>query len=75
MVIRDRTLTQGWASRIHRTARFAGVRWWSYYDPRWGSIGLWELSGLTVRSVEVLDDLDQPAVVEAAEVLNRVRRR
>jgi hypothetical protein len=51
------------------------VRWWSYYDPCWGSIGLWELSGLTVRSVEVLHDLDQPAVVEAADVLNRVRRR
>lgn len=74
VVTRDRSVTQGWALRIHRSARFVGVRWWSYYDPRWGSLGLWDLAGLTVRSVEVLDDLDQPSVVEAAEVLNRLRR-
>jgi len=75
VVTRDRTVTQGWAARIFEQGRFAGVRWWSYYDPRWGSFGLWDTADLRVVATEVLDSLDHPAVVEAADVLCRVIRR
>ena len=52
-----------------------GVRWWSYYDPRWGSFGLWDTSSLTVEEAEVLDSVDHPAFAEAADVLWRVIQR
>lgn len=70
VVTRDRAVTQAWAARIFDGGGFAGVRWWSYYDPQWGSFGLWDVSGLRVREVSVLT-LDHPAVVEAAGVLSR----
>lgn len=75
VVTRDRTVTQGWAARIFEERRFAGVRWWSYYDPRWGSYGLWDTTELRVVGAEVLDSVDHPAFVEAADVLCRVVRR
>lgn len=73
VVTRDRSVTQRWAADIHGRGSFAGVRWWSYYDPRWGSYGLWDVSALRVASVTVLDDVEQPDFVAAAEVLNRLR--
>lgn len=75
VVTRERGVTQGWAARIFEQRRFAGVRWWSYYDPRWGSYGIWDTTGLRVRRADILDSLDHPAVVEAADVLCRVIRR
>lgn len=74
VVTRDRHVTQHWSATIFARAEFAGVRWWSYYDPRWGSYGLWDVGAVRVASVTVLDDIDQPDVVAAADVLNRVRR-
>jgi len=74
VVTRERTVTQRWASALFARSEFAGVRWWSYYDPRWGSYGLWDVATLRVTSVTVLDDVDQPDVVAAADVLNRIRR-
>ena len=73
VVTRDRAVTQAWAARIFDGGGFAGVRWWSYYDPQWGSLGLWDVSALKVREVTVLT-LDHLAVVEAAAVLNRPLR-
>ncbi len=73
VVTRDRRTTQGWALRIHSTGSYAGVRWWSYRDPSWGSIALWHRAGLSVASVEPLT-VDHPAVLGAAEVLNRPLR-
>jgi hypothetical protein len=70
VVLRDRRVTQAWALRIFGERRWSGIRWWSYYDPRWGSHGVWDVEGLQVDTVEALT-LDHPAVVEAAEVLNR----
>jgi RES domain. len=74
VVTRDRTVTQHWAAAIFERDEFAGVRWWSYYDPRWGSIGMWDLAALALADVRVLDDIDQPEVVQAADVLARLRR-
>lgn len=70
VVTRDRSLTQAWALRIFREDRWAGVRWWSYYDPRWGSHGIWAVDALHLEHVEGLT-LDHPGLLEAAEVLNR----
>lgn len=70
VVSRDRARTQGWAARIYADAEYAGVRWWSYYDPRWGSFGLWDITGIRVAGVAPLA-LDHPAVTEAADVLLR----
>ncbi|HEV7193646.1 MAG TPA: RES domain-containing protein [Jatrophihabitantaceae bacterium] len=75
VVTRERTVTQGWAARVFEQGRFAGVRWWSYYDPRWGSYGLWDTTALRVAGAEVLDSVDHPAFVEAADVLCRVVQR
>ncbi|MDP9093734.1 MAG: hypothetical protein M3N95_12580 [Actinomycetota bacterium] len=49
------------------------MRWWSYYDPRWGSFGLWNVGAVSVRNVEVMTSIDQPDFVAAAEVLCRPR--
>jgi hypothetical protein len=70
VVTRDRAVTRAWALRIFDEHRWGGIRWWSYYDPRWGSHGIWAVDGLTVDDVEVLT-LDHDAILEAAEVLNR----
>ena len=75
VVTRDRSVTQRWAARIFEQRTFVGVRWWSYYDPRWGSYGIWDTTGLRVRSAEILDSVEHPAVIEAAEILCRVVRR
>jgi len=73
VVTRARDVTQPWALAIFQQRRWIGVRWWSYYDARWYSYGLWELRGLTVSAVVPLT-LDHAAVVEAAQVLRRPRR-
>lgn len=72
VVSSDRAVTQRWARTIAAQQRWDGVRWWSYYDPRWYSYGLWDRRHLTVTSVEPLS-LEHPAVVEAAIVLRRPR--
>lgn len=72
VVTRDRTVTQAWALRAFGKKRWVGLRWWSYYDPRWYSYGLWDRRHLTVAGIEPLS-LDHPAVVEAATVLRRPR--
>jgi hypothetical protein len=70
VVTRDRQVTQAWALRVFDQRRWAGIRWWSYHDPHWGSHGIWAVEDLQVENVEALT-LDHPAVAEAAEVLNR----
>lgn len=70
VVTRDRSITQAWALRVFEQEAFAGVRWWSYYDPEWGSYGLWDCSRLAVKDVQLLT-IAHPAVRAAAEVLVR----
>ena len=72
VVTRDREVTQAWALRAFRRKRWIGIRWWSYYDPRWYAYGLWDRRQLTASGVEPLT-LDHPAAVEAARVLGRAR--
>lgn len=76
VVTRDRTTTQAWAARAHGEDRWAGVSWWSYYDPDWTSCGLWcppgasLIEGLSVVGVEELGG-EHPAVGEAGHALLR----
>ncbi|HEX9823517.1 MAG TPA: RES domain-containing protein [Actinomycetota bacterium] len=73
VVTRDRTVTQRWALDVFREGRWAGARWWSYHDPRWGSFGVWAVERLRVVDVEPLSR-DHPAVREAGSVLLRLWR-
>lgn len=71
VVTRDRTVTQAWARRLYDARTFAGVRWWSYYNPDWGSIGLWNTDALTVMDIAVLT-VEHPAFVAAAGEITRI---
>jgi hypothetical protein len=70
VVSRDYTRTREWARRIYHEGSWVGVRWWSYYDPRWSSCGIWETGRLSLVDVRVLR-LDDAAVVEAARTIAR----
>lgn len=39
VVTRDRQMTQAWAAAIHAEGSWAGISWWSYYDPEWRPAG------------------------------------
>jgi hypothetical protein len=76
VVTRDRAVTQRWALAIYEQQRWAGVRWWSYYDPKWYSYALWDITGLVPRMDAIRPlTIDDPAVIEAAETLRRPRQR
>jgi hypothetical protein len=73
VVSRDRRLTQAWARSVYDEKRWEGVRWWSYYDPRWYSYGLWQARNLKVSKSEPLTSSHQ-ASIEAARTIHRVWR-
>jgi hypothetical protein len=71
VVALDRSVTQAWAARIYRTKKWIGIAWWSRYDSRWQSIGLWQRRDLRlVKTPEVLY-LEHAAVRKAATLLPR----
>jgi hypothetical protein len=70
IVSRDYARTRDWARRIYQGGDWSGVRWWSYYDPRWASVGLWRVDGLRLLEARVLR-LDDGAVMEAARTIAR----
>ena len=71
VVTRNRSVTQTWARELFDAGELAGVRWWSYYNPDWGSVGLWDIAALTVTDVVVLT-IDHPAFVAAAGEVIRI---
>ncbi|MGA8027688.1 MAG: RES family NAD+ phosphorylase [Bryobacteraceae bacterium] len=70
VVTRDYTRSRAWARRIYNRRKWAGVQWWSYYDSRWTSAGLWDISALTVEGVELLR-LADVAMIEASRIIAR----
>jgi RES domain len=70
IVSRDYTRSRAWARSIFEQGRWFGVRWWSYYDPRWASFGLWNIDRLQLEEVKLLR-LDDPAFVEASRTIAR----
>lgn len=76
VVTRNRQVTQTWAAEVHAEEQWAGISWWSYYDPDWVAGGLWCPPGdgaiprLSVVDVEPLDR-GHRAIVEAGRSLLR----
>lgn len=71
VVTRNRNTTQAWARELFDTDEFAGVRWWSYHNPDWGSVGLWDTAALTIADIFVLS-ADHPVFVAAAAEIVRI---
>jgi hypothetical protein len=70
VVSRDYAVTRAWARHLYRLGRWQGVSWWSYYDSRWTSIGLWNLDGLTVETIRPIS-IEDAALGEAGRVIAR----
>jgi RES domain len=70
VVSRDYARTRAWARRIFESRAWAGISWWSYYDPRWTSVGLWKTDRLSVAEVRELR-LDDAALLDAARIIVR----
>lgn len=73
IVTRDYSVSRAWALEIFRKKKWIGVRWWSYYDPRWSSFGLWDVRKLKLQEVAPLR-IDSPALREAAITIARTIR-
>lgn len=67
---RDYARTRAWARRIYHEGGWSGLQWWSYYDPRWASVALWDLGGIEVEDVRKLR-LDDASVGEASRTILR----
>lgn len=70
VVSRDYMRSKAWARRIYEERKWAGVRWWSYYDARWASFGLWDIRDLKLEYVRILH-LDDPDMQEAGRIIAR----
>jgi hypothetical protein len=72
VVSRDRASTQQWARSMHDSGDYAGLSWWSFYEPRWASFGLWDISGLAVSGEPEPLTMDHDAIQDAAALIRRV---
>jgi hypothetical protein len=71
VVTRNRALTQAWARTIFERGRHIGASWWSYYEPDWVVVGLWERNGITVVGSAELLNVDHASVRNAAATIAR----
>lgn len=71
VITRDRRSTQELALRIYRRRRFAGVTWWSYYNPDWPICGLWNVAQLRLLGEPMALSATAPAVQRAAAAIVR----
>jgi hypothetical protein len=73
VVTRERSITQAWASRIQTAGMYCGVSWWSFYDPLWQSIALWDISQLSqVGPPRVLSVHDAEVQRAATAIVRRL---
>jgi hypothetical protein len=72
VVSRDRASTQQWARSMYESGDCAGLSWWSFYEPRWASFGLWDISGLTLSGEPEPLTMAHDAVQDAAALIRRV---
>jgi hypothetical protein len=70
VVSRDYARTRAWARGIYERGEWAGIRWWSYYDSRWASFGLWAIEQLILEEVKMLT-LGDAALRDAAHTIIR----
>ncbi len=71
VVTRDREKTQSWAAAIFALNRYAGAEWWSYYDPDWPVVGLWDRSHVTVAGTPQIITATTPLVESTAASIVR----
>ncbi|WP_323958862.1 hypothetical protein [Arthrobacter sp. JZ12] len=57
---------------MYDTGDYSGVSWWSYYEPRWASFGLWDISGLAVDGSPEPLTLTHPSLEEASRIIRRL---
>lgn len=73
VVTPDYETSRAWAARIHDAGASVGVSWWSWYDSRWHSYGLWNIDGL-VASVVVDIEASMSVIERSAMSINKVLR-
>lgn len=71
VVTKDRSVTQAWATKIHGNGAYAGISWWSYYEPSWQSVGVWSHADLRLSSDPELLSTRDPRVRSAALAIKR----
>ena len=71
VVTLDRAVTQSWALKVFKSGQSAGISWWSYYNPDWACVGLWDLSKLKTTHIDALG-LDNTWVDEASRATNKL---
>lgn len=71
VITRERTATQTWALHIFEQRRFAGIRWWSCHESRWGAVGWWNVQSLRKSTVTIQPlSLGDESLQEAARTLS-----
>ncbi len=70
VVSRDYSRTRRWAQSIFDRKTWVGVRWWSFYDSRWASFGIWDVRKLRLAEVQPVY-AGHPAVEAAARIIAR----
>lgn len=71
IVTRDRATTQAWAATIFDLNRYSGAEWWSYYNPDWPVVGLWDCSRITLIGLPEIITAASPVVESAAAAIVR----
>ena len=70
IVTRDYARSRAWARLIYDQKVWIGVRWWSYCNPGWYSVGFWDTSRLVLATVTPLR-LNNPDLLEASRAIMR----
>ncbi len=71
VVTRHRARTQQWARAIFERGGYAGATWWSYYEPDWTVVGLWDRSDIAVVGAPDILNVNHIAVRNAAATIAR----
>jgi hypothetical protein len=72
VITRDRTKTQAWARSVFAMGRFIGARWWSYYNPDWPVMGLWDSSSLTPVATEAVSTTSMLVQETASAIVRQI---
>jgi hypothetical protein len=72
VVIRNRPRTQQVAAGIFFEGLWSGIQWWSYHRPQWTAVALWDLSGLSVVTIDNIST--HPGLAAAAKTLSKPTR-
>lgn len=73
VVARNYETTTAAALRIYESGKYDGLGWWSYYEPKWTSLGFWNdalIIGINVTKLAI----DSRALVSAADAIRRPLR-